>query len=234
MLHYDIENLIKGVKEDLILNLNNKDIHIKLKALLDLQQVLRSQQLAPAALQDVRDQVRALQMIQPPRPLPTQTTLSLPIPASLPPTPIAPQIASYNAATPLQYVPPIPQIAPPVSSTNLADLLVSMQKNTSALPPQISTPQMSTPVLAIASAAAPPPHAIATENPLFAQLRAAGLLSSITPALPNNVPVVKPPPAQTGPINLADLLKSVAPKPPAPASVPSIERIELTSVSLKM
>ena len=232
ILHYDIENLIKGVKEDLILNLNNKDIQIKLKALLDLQQVLRSQQLAPAALQDVRDQVRALQMIQPPRPLPTQTALPLPIPASLPPTPIVPQVASYNAATPMQYVPPIPQIAPPVSSTNLADLLVSMRKNTPALPPQISTPQMSSSVLAIAPVVVPPLPA--AENPLFAQLRAAGLLSALTPALPNNVPVVKPPPTQIGPINLADLLKSVAPKPSAPASVPGLERIELTSVSLKM
>ena len=225
-LLYDIETLIRSSKEDLILNLNNKEIQTKLKALLDLQQVLRSQQLPPTALQAVRDQVRALQMIQPSRPsVHTQTVTSLPIQASIP---MAPTPTPYTAAAaPLHYAPLPPVPAPVVSSTNLADLLSSMQRNTSGPVPMISTPQLPTPGLPIAHH----PPAMVAENPLLAQLRAAGLLSSTTP-------VIQPPPqpAPSGPINLAELLKSVATKPALVynSAGTQLERVELNSASVKM
>ena len=222
-LLYDIETLVRSSKEDLILNLNNKEIQTKLKALLDLQQVLRSQQLPPPALQAVRDQVRALQMIQPSRPsVHTQTVTPLPIQASTPMVPTLSQSMPYTAtaATPLQYVPLPP--APVVASTNLADILSSMQRNTPG--PMISTPQMSTPALAIAQ-----PSSVVGENPLLAQLRAAGLLSSTTAA-------IQPPHSQSAPVNLAELLKSVATKPSlnSASTGSQLDRVELTSASVKM
>lgn len=226
-LHYDIEALIRISKEDLILNLNNKEIQTKLKALLDLQQVLRSQQLPPSALQAVRDQVRALQMIQPSRPpVHTQTVTPLPIQASLPMAPTLPQSTPYTATAPSQYLPPPPVLAPVISSTNLADLLSSMQRNTPVPASMISTPKISAPALAIAQS-----YPVAAENPLLAQLRAAGLLSSTSPA-------IRPPPQvpPSGLINLAELLKSVAPKPSlvSPSAGTQLERVALTSASVKM
>jgi pre-mRNA cleavage complex 2 protein Pcf11 len=213
------------------------DLQTKLKALVDLQQVLRQQQLPPEALQAVRDQVRALQMSQPlglqPQTQP-QAPVPLPVQMSAPPAITVPPPVTFNTPVPLHYAPP-PPVSQPTPPVDLASLLASVSRNLQSQPsnqptpsPQISIPQPS-------SSAPPQP----SENPLFDQLRRAGLLGPSTPAgstnpIPIPPPIPQPAAPPVGSINLSDLLKKVVVKPTMPNVPINTDKVELNSASLKM
>ena len=227
-LHRDIEGLINAATEEFGGNLYDTAIQTRLKALIDLRNILRTQQLLPDQIQAIRNQVNLLQAAKAP-----------PAPAPLVPTPQpAPMIASTPPVS-LPYSPPVqipyqapplpPQAAPALPPTNyLASLLASVERSKSAQPINTYTPPpISTPSVDAQISAAP------TENPLLARLRASGLIggSSVTPL--NGLPILPQPLSQTSqhppltqtPINLAELLKIPPPM--------KQEKIDFTPASLK-
>ena len=242
-LHRDIEVLIARTKEDFVRDISNAELQTRLKALVDLQSVLRNQQLPPEALQAVRNQVRDLQMsqrpqMQAPTSLPVQNPVQNPMQSAFPGHPPIP----YSTPVQAQYAPP-PQIVQtqptpepanqqPPSTATLASLLASVQRNTQSQPsglPQssssIPTPQPPAPVQSGPS-----------ENSLLAQLRAAGLLNANANGNTNvastpPVSIAPPPSLDSQPLNLSDLLRKVVAKPSKQSST---DHVELTSASLKM
>ena len=244
-LHRDIEDLISRTKDDFVRDISNTELQTRLKALVDLQAVLKNQQLPPEALQAVRNQVRDLQMSQRPQmQTPTPMPLQNPIPNPVQPTIPGPQIPYSTPVHAPQYPPPPPpqivhsQATPEPqnpqtpSTAALASLLASVQRSTqsqrhghSQLSNSVPTPQT------------PAPASFGSgENPLFAQLRAAGLLQSNVNgnASSTAVPPVlstQTPPSQSQPVNLSDLLRQVVTKP---SKQSSLDHVELTSASLKM
>ena len=241
-LHRDIDDLIARTKDDFVRDISNTELQTRLKALVDLQAVLRSQQLAPEALQAVRNQVRDLQMsqrsyMQAPPPVPAHTPMQNPMPS----LPSHPPPFPYNTPVQTQYAPPPqsvhpqptpePQASQPPSTTTLATLLASVQRNMQSQPsnlpqtlPTNLTPQPPAP--------APTPS---SESPLFAQLRAAGLLKG---DVNGDVAVNRTPPAsnaslapaQKPSVNLSDLLRQVA---TVPSKAINQDHVELNSASLK-
>ena len=226
-------------------DISNAELQTRLKALVDLQSVLRNQQLPPEALQAVRNQVRDLQMsqrpqMQAPTPLPVQNSVQNPMQSAFPGHPPIP----YSTPVQAQYAPPPPQIVhaqptpepanqQPPSTATLASLLASVHRNTQSQPsglPQpstsIPTPQPSAPV-----------QSGPAENPLLAQLRAAGLLnanangSSNDASAPPVSGVAPPSSSDSQPLNLSELLRKVVAKP---SKQSSNDHVELTSASLKM
>ncbi|MCJ1385468.1 hypothetical protein MMC17_008591 [Xylographa soralifera] len=165
----DIEILIITTKDQFARNPYDQPLQTRLKALLDLQTVLKTQQVPPQMLQAAREQITIIQ--------------NAPI-LSQPPTP---QVAPAVAARPLvqaqhQSMPAAPSPVPaPVlpSATSLADLLASVAKSKQA--PASVSPNPTLPILqhlpnGPQAQAVATPAAGAAENPLIASLRAAGIL----------------------------------------------------------
>ena len=226
-------------------DINNTELQTRLKALVDLQSVLRSQHLGPEALHAVSNKIRELQMSQKPQaqapmPLPIQNQSSNPVPSSATtyPHPIpygTPIHAPY--APPPQSVPPqptfeLPSTQPPSTAT-LAGLLASYQRNQHSAPPGRTHSEQNGALPQPQPAAAAP--STSAEIPLLAQLRAAGLLAV------NSSKEIDTPASQvinnqtaktnTPSLNLSDLLRQVATKPSGPSRS---DRIELNSMSLKL
>ena len=242
-LKRDIDELIRAMQSDFAQNLQDAGLGQRLKALLDLQAILRSQTLPPDQIQAVRRQVTELQnqrqashAAMAPVPVPTpqqyghyqgsttpQPHLGYP-PSSLPP--------GGSAGPPLASVPSVNGLP---STDRLASLLASVErsKNTPVPSADIYSPKLSTVQPAVAQ-----PATLATgpgeENPLLAKLRASGLLSaSGTPAAtlpvapPGSAPPAPAPAPASSSIDLSALLKKVSQPKPA-------KEVELTSASLKM
>ncbi|MCJ1285316.1 hypothetical protein MMC26_004656 [Xylographa opegraphella] len=198
----DIEILIITTKDQFARNPYDQPLQTRLKALLDLQTVLKTQQVPPQMLQAARDQITIIQ--------------NAPI-ISQPPTP---QVAPAVAAHPLiqaqyQSMPTVPSPVPaPVlpSATSLADLLASVVKSKQT--PASAAPSPTLPVLQhlpndSQAQTVTPSAAGATESPLIASLRAAGIL----------------PPAGSTPVN-----GSSAPTQPQPPYLPHIPQINTPSL----
>lgn len=137
-LHSDITSLIETAKKRFAENPFDEEEQKRLKALLDLQGIIQTQQLPTAQLAMVKDQLYKLANLTPPP--------QIPVPP-LPPTPVslplqAPSLAQLLAGQLNQYVPtppaPISQIPqvipqptppPPAISTinNAASLFASLQ-----------------------------------------------------------------------------------------------------------
>lgn len=219
-LHRDIEDLIRVARAEFAANPYDTAIQTRLKALLDLQSILKSQQLPPDQIQLIRDQVA--QLSPPPRP------------SSVAPPPIlvAPLPPTQNPG-----VQQPPNLQALLSSNALADLLASAaraQQTTSitsnaTIPvqqPQVQTPQPPNPRVS-----GPPGGEIS----LLAQLRASGLLP---PA--GNTPIngsLPPPPPQFS----FSLPTQNVPNPLAltanmarPALMEVRNDVQLTSASVKM
>ena len=248
-LHRDIEDLIARSKGEFVRDMYNAELQTRLKALVDLQSVLRNQQLPPEALQAVRNQVRDLQMsqrpqVQAPTPLPFQNPVQNPMQPAFPGHPPIP----YSTPVQAQYAPPPPPPPPPQivhpqptpepahsqppTTATLASILASVQRNTQSQPngpppPPISIPTPQPP---------PPAQSGPAENPLLAQLRAAGLLNANANGNTNiastpPAPSAQPTPVASQPVNLSDLLRRVVAKPSKQGNP---DHVELTSASLKM
>lgn len=174
-LNSDIENLINETKAEWSRNPHEVNFQPKIKALLDLQTVLRSQTLPPDQIALIQNQVDQLK--QAPQSAPIMHTA----PAPLPPTPVV--------------APPAPVQQPTLSSLlgpgALAALLARQSATpqpSSAVPATILSPQQdhSRPNQA-------PPSATPTATPvpdpasLLGRLRAAGMLPGLA-AAPSSTP----------------------------------------------
>ena len=225
MLKRDIEDLIKSMQQDFAQNYQDAGLGARLKALLDLQHILRSQTLPPDQIQAVRRQVTEVQENQRRAAQAAFVPRSVPTPQQFPP----PQSSIPAQAS---YAPPPPANQPP--STNLlAGLLASVERNRHTPVPSgdVYSPKPSSAV-PVSIPHSTPLGGVVEENPVIARLRASGLLSQA--GTPN--PIVATPvssasgPAPSAPAqvstNLSELLRKVATKPR--------KEVELTSASLKV
>lgn len=219
-LDSDLERLVVTTRNEFAANLYDVGVQQKLKALLDLQTILSSQQLPPDQRQLIKNQVTQLsqaaqasadsqaQQLFPGSSFGVRSSTPQPIshaafpqsyqpPSSVQPAMATPSLAQLLAIGPPPPLPPQqsqPAIQPP-SSINLAELLAGAR-------PPAPTPQSMLPVTQ-------------QENSLFASLRAAGLINAA------GAPPVHPPAsaAQTQqhlPF-LPPLLQNLQP-PPAPVA----------------
>ena len=238
-LHQDVDELVKAMQRDWAQNYQDASLGHRLKALLDLQSILRSQTLPPDQIQAVRRQVTGMQNER----RAAQPTIAPP------PVPTPRQYGyGYQGTTPQPQLgfapPPLPPQSTPVSAPGvpsgnaLADLFASVErsKQTPVSSSDVYSPKLSSVQPALPQPPVPPRGAV-EENPLLARLRASGLLGqSATPATPPTS--VAPPdssaqappsaavPSQTM-TNLSELLRKVTTAKPA-------KEVELTSASLKM
>ncbi|RPB00105.1 hypothetical protein L873DRAFT_1681412 [Choiromyces venosus 120613-1] len=212
----DISGLIELSQKRFAEDPLNQEIQKRLKALLDLKAILQTQQLPPAQLALVREQVTRLANPTPP-----------PAMAIAPPPP----------------PPPPPQVIQlPFSKQDLAALLATATQNQPlAVPPPIPPPPPPPAPPALLPSALPnlfaPPGDAAS---LFASLQKAGLL----PGLSTNIPPPPPPPPTGLPSFLFPMPGSsfTPPPPPIPPQTPmrqgkldwrSID-VEMNTMSLKI
>ena len=233
--------MISTAKAEFASNIQDIAVQTRLKALLDLQSILRSQQLPPNQIQLIRDQVAQLSATARPAPPPPVVTSASTY-----------SLNPYSATPPLhfqygqQHITALPRTpAPPVlpSASSLAELLASAAKS-KAMPAPQPAPQTFNPTTALQQSQAPlppvpndsPPLQNGTQSlSLMDQLRAAGLLRTTA-----STPV-------TSSVNSVPTPFSYAPPPPSvnplPLRLPDLVRpplrevhndIQLTSASLKM
>lgn len=225
-LHRDIANLISAARGEFAATPWDPAIQQRLKALLDLQTILKSQQLPQDQIHLIQNQVAQLS--------------SSARPATVAPAP-APASAPVSAPPPTITLPPTqkqqPDLQALLSSNALAEILNSVAKAPQPSPappiPQIPLRQTSLP------SSQPPINNISTpagsQNSLIASLRAAGMLPPTTALPPNGVvnasqPLFQystPQPAiQTPPTQSVTLVPS--------STIGGYNNVQLTAASLKM
>ncbi|KAL8740205.1 MAG: hypothetical protein Q9190_007069, partial [Brigantiaea leucoxantha] len=187
-LHGDIEGLISTARSEFASSPYDTAVQTRLKALLDLQTILRSQQLPPDQIQAVRAQVAQLSqssnqnshdLAPPPAPGP----ISTPIPAATP--------SSYSTQS--QTSQPPANLSALLNSNNLSDLLASVAKvkersSTPSVP--LANQQPPVPQVAVSSSQTPntTPAPSSDASSLLASLRAAGMLPQGISAPVSNAP----------------------------------------------
>lgn len=211
-LHSDITSLIETAKKRFAENPFDEEGQKRLKALLDLQGIIQTQQLPPAQLAMVKDQLYKLANPSPPPQSVPMTQLHA-APVSMPPQ--GPSLAQILAAKLHNFVPtppsqPIPQIP-------------MMIPQPAPPPPQ--------PVPPINDAAS-----------LFASLQSAGLLPGLSGGLGAglggfSIPPPPPPPPQILP-PANSILRSIVPTPtvstPPPPPLPAATTITTSSILKSM
>lgn len=215
-LHRDVDSLIMSVRLEFTANPLNTAVQQKLKALLDLQNILQQQRLPDAQLKQIRDQVSQLSASSakptPPPPAPAALPAHIPNPAvSTPPIGTVPAQA------------PQPNLQALLNPNTLAELIkATAQKPTPTQQTQPYTqPAVPPPSLA---AAVQPPTSLA-ESPLIASLRARGLLPPAT-----GTPTTTPP-------NLPFIIPGQPAYTPVPANTNSQGvkiKVPMTSASIRM
>jgi pre-mRNA cleavage complex 2 protein Pcf11 len=194
-LNSDIDKLITASKAEWAQNPYDNSIGTRLKALLDLQTILQSQQLPPDQIALIRDQVAQLSEASPLAPK-TQA----------PPAPIPPPAPVAAAQPPAQQ--------PSLSSILGPGALAALRARQSTTPqpphptqagPQIRSPQLphAQPSYQQSLATAPASSPVPDPNSLLERLRAAGMLPAVptptsapTPlsSIPGSLPPGFPPP----------------------------------------
>ena len=203
----DLVGVISQTQKDFSSDPSSPKIQQKLKALLELQQVLNSQQLPPQALQAVAAQIAQLAVPATPHSIPTPPVSSTPQwqpPAQAPQFPFQPP---PPFAQPPSAPPPFMQQPPPMPAFNpqqLGSLAALFQNNQKPSTPQIreavpsleQAPHAQLHSIQHQSAAASTPQ---FGNDLIASLTKAGLMKppsatpvASTPSAP--APAVVPPP----------------------------------------
>ncbi|KAL8732239.1 MAG: hypothetical protein Q9181_004026 [Wetmoreana brouardii] len=203
-LHHDIDNLISITKHEFAARHWDTGLQTKLKALLDLQSIMRSQQLPPNQIQQIRDQVTLLaQTSQQSLPATSLPPVSMPVPNPVPtPTP-----SSYPASLP-SATQPAAELGSLISSNALADILASAARAKQSTPvPSVppSAPPPQYPQVAI-SKALPNPVATPsnTTSSLLENLKALGMLAPNASTPNGAMPAAQssslfPPPLQANP-----------------------------------
>lgn len=215
-LKADIHGLIAGFQTEFARNPYDSQVQTKLKALLDLQAVVRTQQLNPDAIGMIKKQVAQLQAVQPnPAPTPSalpQSQWQAPTPVNLPFQP-PPPIPQGFAPTPSAQPPAAPPaFAPGILEQLLASTAAGQKPSTPVVQAALSSmpppPTTQSPRTAAAVPAGP------TGNPLLDALRAANILPASTngtPA-PAAAPPVPPPAAPAPALSILQQLQGLAPK----------------------
>ncbi|KAJ5169084.1 uncharacterized protein N7482_004678 [Penicillium canariense] len=191
----------------------------RLKALLDLQTIMRNQQLTPDQLKLVRDQVSAL------RPQASVAPNAAPIVPAAVPAPPAPVSTppTQSASQPLQQL---------LNSGTLAELIKATAiRQVPTPPPHIpnaipTMPQM--PPMPPASNTPQP------ENPLIAALRSRGILppASAPPVMGSSTG--PPPPGGQLPFLMSGGMRSTPPAPTPQSSMSASSSIPMNSASMKI
>ncbi|KAH7118010.1 hypothetical protein B0J11DRAFT_537280 [Dendryphion nanum] len=189
----ELATLISATKATFALNPADVAVQTKLKALLDLETVLRTQTLPPQQLETIRNQIHALSP-PPPPPIPILPTLppaptpsfnapvdlaqllanlspppQLPAPFMAPPLlPPAPVVHQHAPPLPLTPIPP-PISAPPATNMNLAQLLAQFQHSGLTLPPVPSSAPLPEPPTG------PVPVPLLSQQPLLIELSSASM-----------------------------------------------------------
>lgn len=234
-LHRDIDNLISTTKHEFAARHWDTQLQTKLKALLDLQAIMRSQQLPPNQIQAVRDQVSQLaQTSQPAVPTPSLPPASMPLPNPVPtPVPsvyLAPPPSTSQSSADLQSF---------ISSNALADILASAARAKPSTPVP-SAPTAVTPSYYPPNTTLQPPPSIIPANSsnttsLLANLQALGMLApdvvtaNGTTSAPQSSSLY--PPLQHFNPNTPSMQSANPARPPL-AEIPN--DVELTNASLKM
>ncbi|KAL8690039.1 MAG: hypothetical protein Q9218_004424 [Villophora microphyllina] len=194
----EIEHLIFTTKHEFAARHWDTGLQIKLKALLDLQLLLKNQRLLPHQIQQVRDQVTEL--VQTSQPAPRATALP-PVPMSLPdpaPTPIP---SSY-AAPPSSITQPSADLGSLITSNALADILASAARAKQSTPVPSVSPNVPHPPYPPVSTPQAPPNPTAAPSSstasLLDNLKALGVIASHTSA-PNGGIATPQPPSQFPP-----------------------------------
>lgn len=194
----------------------------RLKALLDLQGILQSRQLAPDELKLVREQVSSLAASTPnssthsPVPsMPVQPVPPVPVPVSTPPTQTPQSLQNlFNAGTLAELIKATANRQQPTPPPQIPNIL-----------PQMHPPQM--------PASSTPQPLAAAENPLIAALRARGLISS--QSAPPTMPSSGTPPMGGGslPFFIPGQSHSTPPVPTPPQAGTS-STVPMNTASMKM
>lgn len=215
-LNRDVDSLIAAAKVDFANSPFNPVCQQRLKALVDLQAILQTQQLTQDQLKLVRDQVSQLAATRPSAP------------------PSAPAPAPVNApAVPQISTPPAPasqQFKHLLNSETLAGLIKATAARQQPTPPPMpAVPQMPQ----IPQQTGTPQQA---ENPLIAALRAQGLLPG-GPTPPSLVPSASSTPAP-GVSSLPYFMSNGAqPTPPPLAQIPASNNtsgVPMSTASMKI
>lgn len=213
-LNRDILNLITSSKAEFEQRPYDSSIQTRLKALLDLQNILQTQRLPPDQIAMIKDQVAQLSgppqpppKIPSPRPVPVVTSIPQPRPqptlsSLLGPGGLAALLARQSATPKISTPPPAAAIAVP-SPQPPSSLSLSLP-----FQPAPSTPAVS------ASVSTP----VADPNSLLERLRAAGMLpavpavsntpaqppsvlsGTVPPGFPPSLPFISAPPASRTPL----------------------------------
>ena len=214
----DIGALVAATKDEFARNLYDTGVQQRLKALLDLQSIVQSQQLPPDQLRLIRDQVAQLSAAG------KQPVMSIPTPT-------------------LPYMPPAPLQAPPPQPTAqqslfppgaLESLLAATNVASNITPPPRPASQGHSSFSA--QLAASGSTSVGQESSLMAALRAAGMVPPVTsspvpaPALPVNVPYPNSLPQMTSFATPPQLSAT----PISSGYTPAQNDTQMTSASLKM
>ncbi|KAF1997211.1 hypothetical protein P154DRAFT_296244 [Amniculicola lignicola CBS 123094] len=192
----ELSKLITTTKTAWALSPQDPDVQTKLKALIDLEQLLRTQTLPPAQLEMVRTRIRT--MTPPPLNLPGYGPLGVPpppirspqqhVPASFPAAP-PPMNAPLNLAQLLASAnPPLPPATTPTPIAPTPSLADILRGASASVQPPASVPPPFTP-----SFAAPPiPPPASTPNPTanLASLLAQFSKPAATPPIPQAPPLI--------------------------------------------
>ncbi|KAJ5220892.1 uncharacterized protein N7469_009779 [Penicillium citrinum] len=228
-LNRDLEALITAARTNFANSPFDPSSQARLKALLDLQNILQNQQLTPDQLKLVRDQVSTMAAStsipsthspvpsMPVQPVPPP----VPVPVSTPPT--------QTPSQPLQNL---------LNSSTLAELIRAtanrqQQQQQPTPPPQIPNilPQMHPPQMAGSSTPQPPAPA---ENSLIAALRARGLIPSQS-APPTMSSGGTPPVGGPLPFFIPSQTHSTPPVPTPPqAGTSTSSTVPMNTVSMKI
>ena len=242
-LKEDTKNLISHTQSEFAKNPFDQSTQARLKALLQLSNILDTQQLSPEAIAQIKAQVSSLSAGI--RPASVQPSTPLPLPGQnggwQAPTPVIPAPAQQYRAPSVQPTPPV--AAPSFSLGALDGLARSLAAGQKPSTPQIQAAMpalqnlpLSTqsPVRSLAM-----PAGLPQGNAIIDQLRAAGIIPNniSTPSQPPLPPPSAPPTQLPNPADLSRLLSNMPalaslPRPP-PLSGPGKPRLPLSQAGLK-
>ncbi|KAJ5136958.1 hypothetical protein N7448_005512 [Penicillium atrosanguineum] len=209
-LNRDLEALIGSARNDFANSPFNPTSQQRLKALLDLQRILQSQQLPPDQLKTVRDQLATYAVPQAPAQENAAPVPAHPIPVATPPT--------LPASQPLQHM---------LNPDILAGLLKATAGNQQPTPPPQFAPG-SFNISQMPTASTPQP----AENPLIVALRARGLLPSAS--APPSLASGTPPTGGSLPFMIPGQAQSTPPPATPQISMSSSSTVPMSTASMKI
>lgn len=209
-LNDDIRRLITAFQAQIARTPHDPSIQTRLKALVDLQTILQTQNLPQDQLVLVKNQIADLAVTIRAPPLQTSTPTPVPHPVAVapPPAPAAPKISLDSL------------FGPGTLATLMARNSTTPQASTPHLPPatvavHTPPPQRAEPQKPVVTQPVPPPPP-SDPMALMNMLRQAGLLPAATPASGSTAASVPAPPVPfPGPVNMPGAVPMTQPVRPA-------------------